>query len=346
MNRHATDVCVAPSFQHTQPHSSDQRPTKEAQTRSRSRLTGCLTRSWGDYQPKNHGVSHSCPISPLDKPICLTKLGLIRNRAYNLIIMNFAQHHTTLDAGMEALQAEMSRADEDLVRDLQEKFLISWLYHDNALDGVVLTYHELKAAIDERIISDSSLIPMYDNIRAQHKAIDIVKLHASKQRTGITMEFIKRLHKTLTVDDDPVYQQYRKENPLHRLYFHEIVAPEKISYRLRKLVEWTKSEDFKKSHPLNKAAQLHLNFITIYPWLKNSGKVARLLMNFVLMRHGYVPAVIHAVHRQRYYEVLRSASYQDLADLIAESLNNAIESSLKYASEFSSDQETPNLSFR
>jgi len=240
----------------------------------------------------------------------------------------------------------MSHADETLVRDIQEKFLISWLYHDNALDGVVLTYHELKAAIDERIISDSSLIPMYDSIRAQKKAIDIVKQQASKRRAGITMEFIKKLHRTLTVDDDPLYQQYRKENPLHRLYFHEIVPPEKISYRLRKLVDWTKSDDFKKSHPLNKAAQLHLNFITIYPWLKNSGKVARLLMNFILMRHGYVPAVIHAVHRQRYYEVLRSASYQDLANLIAESLNNAIESTLKYASESSLDQPSSDMPAR
>ena len=241
--------------------------------------------------------------------------------------------YQTIDASMDALLQKLEGLPERVVQDFNEKFLISWLYHDNALEGIVLTYHEIKAAVDDRIISDSTLLPLYDDISAHKAAIDLIHAQAAKKRANVTMEFIKKLHKTLTVEEDPEYLHYRKENPLHRLYFHEILPPEKIPYRLRKLVDWAKSEDFRKAHPVVKAAQLHLQFITIYPWIKNSGKVARLLMNYVLLKHNYVPAVIHAVDRQRYYEALRAHSHAELAALIEEALHNAIESTTRYITE-------------
>jgi len=98
---------------------------------------------------------------------------------------------------------------------------------------------------------------------------------------------------------------YRRENPLHRLYYHEIAPPEKIAYKMRKLGEWLESEEFRDLHPITRATKAHYKLLSTYPWTKNSGKVARLLMNFMLLRHGYLPAVIHSIERQRYYEVLR-----------------------------------------
>ena len=243
------------------------------------------------------------------------------------------KQYPQMDASMDALQRQLDGLPERVVEDFYEKFLISWLYHDNALEGIVLSYHEIKAAVDDRIISDSTLLPMYDEIAAHKQAVDFIREHAKKKRSNVTMEFIKKLHKTLTVEEDPEYQHYRKENPLHRLYFHEILPPEKIPYRLRKLVEWAKSDEFRKAHPIVKAAQLHLQFITIYPWVKNSGKVARLLMNYILLKHDYVPAVIHAVDRQRYYEALRAHSHVELASLIEEALHNALESTTRYLTE-------------
>ena len=243
------------------------------------------------------------------------------------------QSFKALDATMDALKERLADLDDRSRADFQEKFLISWLYHDNALEGVVLTYHEIKAAIDDRIISDSTLIPMYDELIGHKAAIDLVFQEAKKKRHTISLEFLRKLHELLTTEEEPEYHRYRKDNPLHRLYFHEILPPEKISYHMKKMVEWTRSTEYKKMHPINKAAQLHLTLITIYPWIKHSGKVARLLMNYVLIRHGYVPAVIHAVDRQRYYDILRSGSYVELAELIKEALQSAMESTKRYLTE-------------
>ena len=99
---------------------------------------------------------------------------------------------------------------------------------------------------------------------------------------------------------------YRKENPLHRLYYHEICSPEKIVYQMRKLGEWLESPEFASLHPVVAGTRLQLKLLRAYPWTKNTGKVARLLTNYILLRARYVPAIIHSIDRQRYYEALRT----------------------------------------
>jgi Fic family protein len=237
---------------------------------------------------------------------------------------------------MDILRTLLDRAEEGVTAAFDSALDLSWIYHDNALEGVVLHYHELKAAVDPRIISDSSLIPMYDEICAHKKAIDLVRDLAAKKKPGFDLNTIKVIHQAVTVDDDGKQYHYRKENPLHRLYFHEIAPPEKISYKLRKLADWAASPEFRKVHPIQRATLAHFKLIQIYPWLKNSGKVSRLLMNMLLYREGYLPAVIHAVERQRYYEVLRQ-DVNELSRLVVESLMNGIESATRYLEQDASE---------
>ncbi len=70
----------------------------------------------------------------------------------------------TLDAKTEMLREQRQHAHPAVVAEFDEKLDVSWIYHDNAMEGVVLSYHELKAAIDKKIISDVTLIPMYEEI--------------------------------------------------------------------------------------------------------------------------------------------------------------------------------------
>ena len=49
------------------------------------------------------------------------------------------------------------------------------------------------------------------------------------------------------------------------------------------------SDEFADLHPITRAVKAHFRVLSVYPWTKNSGKVARLLMNFILIKHGYLP---------------------------------------------------------
>jgi Fic family protein len=240
-----------------------------------------------------------------------------------------------LDSRMEALRGKLATFPASLMKDYQDRLDVSWLFHDNALEGVVLSYSELKAAIDQRIISDVTLIPMYEEVRLHKEALDWVREQASitgKKALPVDHELVRKLYAMLTPDAASKGYPFRKENPLHRLYYHEITPPDKIAQKMRKLGEWLDSDQFRDLHPITRAARAHYQLLKIYPWTKNSGKVARLVMNFILLRHGYLPAVVHSIERQRYYEALRFEN-DTLLNLMIESLENGIETTDKFFTE-------------
>ena len=255
----------------------------------------------------------------------------------------------TLDQKVEFLREQRIRANAQVVAQFDEKFDQSWIYHDNALEGVVLSYHELKAAIDKKIISDVSLIPMYEEIKNHKSAIELVRTtarqwaterHDSKKKSPhkgspknqITLDTLKMLHSVLTPEEKVKGNPYRKDNPLHRLYFHEIAQPDKIAIKMKKLIEWLDEDETQHIHPVERAARAHYRLMSIFPWPKNSGKVARLLMNLMLLRDGFPPVVIHSIERQRYYEVLR-AEAAGLIPLVLESLDNGLETGIRFFTE-------------
>jgi Fic family protein len=257
----------------------------------------------------------------------------------------------TLDQKVEFLREQRIRANAQVVAQFDEKFDQSWIYHDNALEGVVLSYHELKAAIDKKIISDVTLIPMYEEIKNHKSSIELVRQMArqwaverhdkkgkGRVKNQITLDTLKLLHSALTPEEKAKGNPYRKDNPLHRLYFHEIAQPDKIALKMKKLIEWLDEDETQHIHPVERAARAHFRLMSIFPWPKNSGKVARLLMNLMLLRDGFPPVVIHSIERQRYYEVLRAES-AGLVPLVLESLDNGVDTGIRFFTELEEAKE-------
>lgn len=212
----------------------------------------------------------------------------------------------------------------------EDTYDISWIYHENGLEGVVLTYPEIKSAVDNKIISDVSLLPTYQDIKNQKQCINIVREKAKNKRFSVAIGFLKELHELL-VDDPDMVGVYRKDIPIHRTYFHEIAQPAKIQQSLQKVVDYLKESQTDDLHPVEFAANVHHRFMRVFPFSDYSGMIGRLLCNFVLMRHDYLPVIIHSSDRQRYYEALRG-SERDFRGFIAESMENSLENALRYLS--------------
>lgn len=73
-------------------------------------------------------------------------------------------------------------------------------------------------------------------------------------------------------------------------------------------------------HPIERLAQVHARFEHVHPFLDGNGRVGRLLLNLVLARLGYAPAIIQKRERPRYLQALRAADSGNvgpLAELIA-----------------------------
>ena len=255
-----------------------------------------------------------------------------RGFVYWRLLLSQALQSGTLEDRLAYLQELFRAADPEKQADYRERLDISWVYHDSALEGVVYTFPELQAAINEQVVSDASLIPVYDEIRQHKRAIDLVREMAGRKRVVINLEVIKKIYAQLAPDEAEGKgpPKYRKDMPLHRLYFHDISTPDKISYKMRQLIQWINAPETKRSmHVIRLAAKAHSQLLYIYPFSKHSGKVARLLMNLILLRSGYPPAIVHATERQRYYEALKS-SENIVAGLVHEAMVSSIESAIRF----------------
>ena len=71
---------------------------------------------------------------------------------------------------------------------------------------------------------------------------------------------------------------------------------------------------------MERLAEAHAGFEQVHPFLDGNGRTGRLLLNLILARLGYAPAIIQKRERPRYLDALRAADAGNtgpLAELIA-----------------------------
>jgi Fic family protein len=69
--------------------------------------------------------------------------------------------------------------------------------------------------------------------------------------------------------------------------------------------------------------------MSIFPFSEHTGKTGRLLVNYILLRHGYMPVIFHATERQRYYDTLR-LNKKAMESLLNDMMANCIDNGVKY----------------
>ena len=232
---------------------------------------------------------------------------------------------------MQIMRGGLSQLPEGEQSSFIELYDVVWVYHDNALEGEVYSPDELRAALTDRVVTvgDSSSTTVMRDIRAHKGAVDFIRKEAAKRSSSLLLNLTKTLHELLTPDAADRPGRYRRASQVQRTYFHDIAEPARISYLLRKILSWAASEDALREHPIEIACRVHWEFIHIYPFDKNTGRVGRLLLNYMLLHEGYAPSVIHAQDRQRYYEAFRGGSADLLTALVHESIDNGIDSVIR-----------------
>lgn len=227
--------------------------------------------------------------------------------------------------------AELLEEHPALARTFWQRLDVSWLYHESALEGIVITSEELTQALRVPApVVEGGKAAFLADIRRHRQAIELVKEEAANPRSKLTAALAKKVFETLTSGEEGKGKiDFRKDMPLHRTYFHDIAQPPRIVPDFTKLFEWTASAEFAQLDALQQAVLFHHKFMAIFPFTDLSGKVGRLMMDVVLMRAGYLPAIIHAIDRQRYYEALRQQP-RVLQGIIVEAIEHATDHGLKF----------------
>jgi Fic family protein len=238
--------------------------------------------------------------------------------------------HQSIEERTAYLEEKLKGAPVDVQAKYRDDLDMSWVAHDSALEGVVYTLPELRMAIgaaDVGIAFDSSMQPVVEEIRRHREALNFVREYAIKRRQPITVDVVKRIYLVLHPEEGDVKTvKYRKDIPQHRLYFHEYTPPDKIAYKLRQIIDWVNDPETRRTRtPVRLAARAHYDLLRVFPFANDSGKVARLLMNLLLLRSGYPPAIIHSTERQRYYEALKGSS-ATMHGIVQDAIDNSLAS--------------------
>ncbi|MGO8996322.1 MAG: Fic family protein [Polyangiaceae bacterium] len=227
------------------------------------------------------------------------------------------------------LETRLTKAEASFQEQYRENLDMSWIYHDSALEGVVYTFQELRTAVDPtaQVVADSSLQPACEEIRRHREALHFIRDYAPKKRQPITVDLVKKIYLILHPEEgDLKTVKYRKDIPQHRLYFHEYAPPDKITYKVRAIIEWVNDPETRRTRsPIRLAARAHYDLLRVFPFATDSGKVARLFMNLLLLRSGYPPAIVHSTERQRYYDALKGSSAA-MTQIVQESIDNNLAS--------------------
>lgn len=265
----------------------------------------------------------------------------------------------TLEERWASLNERLAKAEPEFQRAYQESLDMSWIYHDSALEGSVYTPIELRSAVDPSPLGggalgapgapgapgsvggpnapglapslqpggDSSIQPICEEIRRHREALDFIRDFAGKKRMPITIDVVKKIYLILHPEEGDIKTvKYRKDIPQHRLYFHEYAPPDKITYKVRQILDWTNDPETRRTRSAVRiAARAHYDLLRVFPFATDSGKVARLFMNLLLLRNGFPPAIVHSTERQRYYEALKGASAV-MTQIVHESIENNLAS--------------------
>lgn len=204
-----------------------------------------------------------------------------------------------------------------VIAKLKEYFTVAWTYHSNAIEGSSVTLQETRAILLDGITVGGKPLREHLEVINHRHAIDFVQALAQKD-APLTEHAIRQIHALVlrTIDDEEA-GRYRRGNV--RITGSDFVPPDAVAVPglMHDFAAWLASDEAKQLHTVEFAALAHFKLVDIHPFVDGNGRTARLLMNLILMRAGYPPAIVRAEDRVAYYDALDAAHAGDTRDVIA-----------------------------
>jgi Fic family protein len=219
----------------------------------------------------------------------------------------------------KALQPLSERDREMLCR----RFTIDFNYNSNHIEGNTLTYGQTEILLLYGKIIGEAEVKDVQEMAASNIALRMMTEQASLKDIPLTQNFIRTLHKTLLREDYTVYRnlpggqvtsytihagQYKtRPNSVITRYGDrfEYASPEETPALMTDLVDWyNEAEKLGKFSPIELAALFHYRYIRIHPFEDGNGRIARLMMNYILRRHDYPMIVVRSRKKNEYLEAL------------------------------------------
>lgn len=194
---------------------------------------------------------------------------------------------------------------------LRQDLSVEWTYNSNAIEGNTVSLRETRLVIEQGLTISGKTLREHFEINNHQRAIEFVESIA-KQRTAITEAETLEIHR-LVLDNIEIEFGGRYRTGRVRILGANFVPPNHLKVRdlVAELLEQV-SKRASKPDIIGLAAYFHHRFVWIHPFYDGNGRTARLLMNLLLMRNGFPPAIILVNDRKKYYRALDAANNGNL----------------------------------
>ena len=214
----------------------------------------------------------------------------------------------------------LSDRDREL---LSRRFTIDFNYNSNHIEGNTLTYGQTEILLLFGKVVGEAEVKDVQEMTASNVGLKMMTEEAGLKDIPLTQNFIRTLHKTLLREDYTVLRnlpggqtssyvihagQYKtRPNSVITRYGDrfEYASPEETPALMTDLVNWYNGEEHSgKFTPIEIAAIFHYRYIRIHPFEDGNGRIARMMVNYILSRHGYPMIVVRSRKKNEYLEAL------------------------------------------
>jgi Fic family protein len=189
---------------------------------------------------------------------------------------------------------------EATVKSYMQSFELEYTHNSTAIEGNTLTLLETKVVIEEGLsVGGKHLREIYEVIN-HYKAYQYIKKCISEDLI-LSEEIIKNIHNILMENIIPG-GIYRNVDVYISGAEHTPPSPTEMYQQIKNF--YIDLVEKKFANEIELAAWTHAEFVRIHPFVDGNGRTARLIMNYQLMKNGFLPISIKKESRLEYFNTL------------------------------------------
>jgi len=193
----------------------------------------------------------------------------------------------------------INKLDTIILENYEENFDIDFTHNSTAIEGNTLTLMETKLIIEDKLsVGSKQLREIYEVIN-HNKAWNHVKT-CIKEGKILNEDIVKELHSIL-MDNIMTGGIYRTVEVRITGAKHTPPTPNNAYYDLKNFFDTLDKTNYNE---FDIAAYTHAEFVKIHPFIDGNGRTSRIIMNYQLLKNGFLPISIKKEDRLKYYETL------------------------------------------
>jgi Fic family protein len=199
---------------------------------------------------------------------------------------------------------ELRPMSEAALHQLQKYYDVELTYTSNAIEGNTLTYRETAEVIEHGITVGGKQLK--DHLEAvDHYEAVLWMRELAAQTAPVGESVVCELHRRIVARSEPqiagIYSRFPR-----RIQGSPVVFPNplKMPELMNDFGRWLEQAPATPEA----AFDAHFRLTAIHPFGDGNGRTARLMMNLLLIRGGYMPIAVRPEDRKRYLDTLERAS--------------------------------------